>query len=200
MNRKQIIASIAPLILVATMIPAFRLLAGVMNARLAWYIGLKIYWIIWGITFPLYIIGWENIKVLLRPQRPNTLAIIFVSIPLIISIIGRFTLGMAYESDNIWILLLFIATCIGNGFFEEVLWRGVYLKVFPNSITFRMIWPSLCFAAWHYAPGSILSSNPLSLIIGAGVLGLYLSYVSRKTNTIFWSIITHILIGLVQVI
>jgi len=58
-----------------------------------------------------------------------------------------------------------------NSFWEEVLWRGVYITLFPDSRWWGIVWPTVWFALWHYAPGSV---SPLAdvrmLMIGAGVL------------------------------
>jgi len=55
------------------------------------------------------------------------------------------------------VLLLLLSSCLGNGFFEELPWRGLYLCLFPNSIILKMMWPSVWFALWHYVPGSVSS-------------------------------------------
>lgn len=199
MNTKQRIAIIAPLVLVAVMYPIFHALAAVMNDRVAWYLGLAIYWIIWGAVFPLFIIGKEEIKKLIRPQRPDKKILLLISIPLLGALAGRIILG-GYEKESVWIALLLFSTPFGNGFFEEVLWRGVYLKLFPDNLFFRMIWPSIWFALWHYAPGSVSSGNPARLIIGAGMMGLYLSYLTKKTNTVWWAIVVHTLGGFIMVV
>jgi len=201
LSRKQKVAIAIPPILIAFMYPIFHLLAGALtNDRIAWYLGLIIYWLIWGTLFPLFIIGNENIKTLIRPQKPSRRVFLLVAIPLILASIGRFMLGMEYEKESMWIYLLLLSTAFGNGFFEEVLWRGVYMQLFPKSIFYRMIWPSLWFAVWHYAPGSVLSDWVVTLMIGAGVFGLYLSYLTKKTNTLWWSILTHSLAGIIMVV
>jgi membrane protease YdiL (CAAX protease family) len=115
--------------------------------------------------------------------------------------IFKFVSGMEYEKASTWALLLLLSTAFGNGFFEEVLWRGVYMELFSNNIFYRMIWPSFCFAIWHYAPGSVSSSNNLiGLMVGAGLFGLYLSYLAKKTNTIWWSIVSHTLGGIIVIL
>lgn len=199
MNLKQKSAIITPPILIAFMYPIFHSLAGVMNDRIAWYLGLVIYWLIWGTVFPLFIIGKENIKMLVRPQKPDKKVLLHVAVPLLGALAGRFILGMGYEKDSVWIFLLLLSTIYGNGFFEEVLWRGVYVKLFPNNVFYRMIWPSVWFALWHYAPGSVLSGNLAALMIGAGVMGLYLSYLTKRMNTLWWAIIIHSLGGIIMV-
>jgi len=109
-----------------------------------------------------------------------------------IILLGAFTArllvpGMEYEKQSVWIFILLLSTCLGNGFFEELLWRGVYYKLFPNNILFRMIWPSIWFGIWHYVPVSINSNELTGLIgmmIGPFLMGLVLSYMTKKTNTI----------------
>jgi len=200
MNKKQLIAIMMPPILIVVMYPIFHSLAAAMNDRIAWYLGLIIYWLVWGTGFSLFIIGKENIKALIRPQKPNRKVLLLVAIPLLLTLIGRFVPGMEYEKESVWIFLLLLSTTFGNGFFEEVLWRGVYAKLFSGNVFYRMIWPSLWFALWHYAPGSVLSDNVAGLMIGAGVFGLYLSYLTKKTNTLWWSIVTHSLGGIIMIV
>ena len=204
MNKKQIIVIITPPILIAVMYPIFYLLVGALNAdRIAWYLGLVIYWLIWGAVFPLMILGKENILTLIRPQKPNKKILLLMSIPLLGALATRlFVPGMEYEKQSVWIFLLLLSTTFGNGFFEEVLWRGIYVKLFPDSIFYRMIWPSIWFALWHYVPGSVLHENITGLIglmAGSGVMGLYLSYLTKKTNTLWWSILVHLLGGVIMV-
>jgi len=174
-----------------------------MNGTVAWYLGLAIYWLIWGAAFPLLIIGWQNIKTLVRPQRPTKKVLLPVAIPLLGALIVQFMPGMGdYDKSSVWILLLLLSSTIGNGFFEELLWRGVYVRLFPDSIFYRMIWPGIWFALWHYVPGSVSSGSVAGLIglmAGAGVMGLYLSYLTRKTNTLWWSILVHFIGGIIMV-
>jgi len=124
MNPKQKLAIVTPLVLVAVMYPIFHALAGVMNDRVAWFLGLTIYWIIWGAIFPLLIIGKDAIKKLILPHKSDKKILLLIAIPLLGAVAGRFILG-GYEKESVWIALLLFSTPFGNGFFEEVLWRGV---------------------------------------------------------------------------
>ena len=199
MNSRQKISIVAPPVLVAVMYPIFHSLAAVMNDRVAWYLGLTIYWIIWGGIFPLFIVGKEAIKTLIRPQKPDKKILFLIAIPLLGAVAGRIILG-GYEKESVWIALLILSTPFGNGFFEEVLWRGVYVNLFPDHLFYRMIWPSVWFALWHYAPGSVSSGNPARLMIGAGVMGFYLSYLAKKRNTVWWGIVVHTVGGIIMVV
>ena len=205
MNKKQIIAFIIPPVLIAVMYPIFDSLAGALaNDRIAWYLGLITYWLIWGMVFPLIMIGKKGIKALIRPQKPAVVVILPISIILLGALAARlFVPGMEYEKQSVWILLPLLSTAFGNGFFEEVLWRGVYFTLFPNKIFYMMIWPTIWFAIWHYVPGSILHDNLtglMGLMAGSGLMGLLLSYMTKKTNTLWWSILAHTIGGIIMVV
>jgi len=204
MNKKQIIAVIIPFLLIAFMYPIFNLLAGTLsNDRIAWYLGLIIYWLVWGMGFPLLIIGKKDILALIRPQKPTVMIILPIFIILLGALSARLLVpGMEYEKQSVWILLLLLSTTLGNGFFEELLWRGVYYKLYPNNLFFRMIWPSVWFGIWHYVPVSVNNSEMTGLIammVGPILMGLVLSYMTKKTNTLWWSILAHTLGGIVLV-
>jgi len=201
MNSKQKIAIISPLLLIGVMYPVFQLLSGGFGGSvIGWYLGLVLYWLIWCTAFPLWIIGKESIRTIIRPQRLNLKVSLLVLFPLIGASLYRLVPGMGYEKPSPWILLLLLSTTFGNGLFEEVLWRGVYMELFPDSILFRIIWPSIWFALWHYAPGSVSSDgNELGLMIGSAVFGFYLSFLAKKTETIWWSIVVHTIGAIIMI-
>jgi membrane protease YdiL (CAAX protease family) len=185
------------------MYPIFHLLQSAFksNWRIGWYLGLVIYWILWGGLFPWLLIGKTEILKLIQPQRLTPQIFILILIPLIGAGLYRLIPGMNYEKPSIWIFLLLLSTNLGNGFFEELLWRGVYLKLFPTSIFLGMVWPTLWFALWHYIPGSVSpDGNVLGLMIGSGIMGFYLSFLARKTGTIWWTILMHTLGGLIMIL
>ena len=200
-NAKQITALCMPILLLVTMYPIFQLLARKFGKSAAWYSGLVIYWIIWGVMFPFLLLGNNAVMNLLRPPKIEWYALLLASIPILFSISGRIFLRIKYEKATVWALLALLITALGNGFFEELLWRGTYLSLFPESILYQMIWPSLGFALWHYAPGSVSQSGKVwRLMAGALFLGLFLSLLARQTDTIWWSIFAHTVAGIVLVI
>lgn len=205
MNRKQIGTIISPIIIIVVMYPLFQSLSTAFhsNWRIGWFLGLAIYWLLWGIGYPLFIIGKESIGAIIKPQKPSVSIILLVLFPLIMAAIFRFIPGgMEYDKPNAFILVLLLFTAFGNGFFEEILWRGVYMKLFPNNLLLRIVWPSIWFGLWHYVPGSV---NPngghvLGLIIGALFLGFYSGFLAKITNTLWWSIVIHVLGGIIMVV
>ena len=200
MDTTKIIALVMPIVLLAIMYPIFQLLSRKFGNQAGWFWGLVIYWLIWGIVFSFALVGKETIINLVRPQKFTFQAVMFTAIPIIFAAIGRIFMGIKYEKASVWIWLGLLVTAVGNGLFEEILWRGTYLALFPGSILFQIIWPSVWFGIWHYAPGSVSSrGNVRGLMVGAIFLGLFLSLLAKQTDTIWWSILGHTLAGIVMV-
>lgn len=200
-NNKKKIAIVAPLVLIAMMYPIFQFLAGKYGERIGWYLGLVLYWLIWGGVFSWSMIGKESILRIIRPQKFTLRILLLILFPLLMAALYKYIPGMDYEKPSVWIFLLLVSTNFGNGFFEELLWRGVYMSLFPDSLIFRIIWPSIWFALWHYVPGSVIANgNVIGLIIGSGLMGLYLSFLAKKTGTIWWTILTHTIGGFIMIL
>lgn len=203
-DKKRIIAILTPPILIAFMYPIFQFLAGALeNDRIAWYLGLATYWLIWGAAFPLLMIGFQNAKELIRPQKIYRKVWLLLAVPLVGAIGAKLVPGMgAYEKKSLIITILLVSSTFGNGFFEELLWRGVYTKLFPTNLFFRMIWPGIWFGLWHYVPVSIHNGQLTGLIgmmIGPMMMGLYFSYLTKKTNTLWWAMIAHTVGGIIMI-
>ena len=199
MSRKQIAALAALPTLTLTMIPTYRLLARWLGQKRAWYAGFVVYWLMWCIPVSLWAIGPRKLKELLTVQRLHKAEWFMLIIYPALAFLGRNTLNKAPRSNREKTLLVFVT--IMNSFWEEVLWRGVYITLFPDSRLWGAVWPTVWFALWHYAPGSV---SPLTdvrtLMIGAGVLGASLSWLSWKTQSIRSAALAHILGGLAQVL
>ncbi len=205
MSVKSKIAVIAPVLVLVVMYPVFQVLAHIFpgNWRIAWLLGLLIYWIIWGLGFSWFMIGKTTIRTLITPQRPTLKIILLVLLPVVLTALFKHVCGESgYDSPDTLIYILVLLTPLGNGLFEEILWRGVYMTLFPRNLWLRIVWPGIWFALWHYAPGSI---NPErghvpALMIGALFLGFYSAFLAKRTDTIWWSIIVHVLGGIIIVI
>lgn len=154
-----------------------------------------------GRTFPLWILDKAKIKRIIRPQKLNIKIFLLILFPLLMAALYRFIPGMEYQKPGLVIFFLLLSTNFGNGFFEELLWRGMYMELFPNRIFLRIVWPGIWFGLWHYVPGSISpSGNVAGLMIGSALMGLYLGFLARKTGTIWWTILAHTLGGFIMIV
>jgi membrane protease YdiL (CAAX protease family) len=84
-----------------------------------------------------------------------------------------------------------------NGFCEEVLWRGLYVRVFPENIWLAILYPSVGFALWHLVPLSIFSEgNKYSFVLSTFFLGMVYGYIAYETGSAKWTAISHSLNGM----
>lgn len=201
MSREQIVTIIVPIVLIAIMYSIFQLLAHIFGATAAWYGGLVIYWLLWGLAYPLLVLGKDAVLELIRPARFDVIALLLALIPVLFAAIGRYQYGVQYEKSSALIGIALLVTAFGNGLFEEIFWRGMYLRQFPSQFLLVVVWPSIMFAIWHYAPGTVSGSGDVvRLMAGAALYGLFLGYLAYRTDTIFWGIISHTVAGTIMVI
>jgi membrane protease YdiL (CAAX protease family) len=167
------------------------------GVNIAWYLGMIIYWIIWGIIFPIVLVGGTKIIQLFDFKSIGIVPIIILVIPLIFTMIGR--LFMKLEQANVKGQMALAGSSIATGVLEEILWRGIFMIMFPHNIIWGFIWPTIWFSIWHLAPGSISVVNKWVLMFGALVFGICWGIVAIQTSTIIWSIISHIGVGLIRI-
>ena len=204
-NNEQIIAIVALPGICILMYPVFRLLGNKYGKILwngknpAWYLGILTYWIIWCVVFPIVLIGWSRIVVVFELKQIGIISLLISIFPIVFTFIGRFILKFEQVSNNKE--QIFIATtAIIMGIVEEVLWRGLFIVIFPGDYLWGFIWPSVWFAIWHLDPGSISILNKWTLALGALIFGLCWGFVAMQTNSIFWTVISHVSVGLVRII
>ncbi len=80
-----------------------------------------------------------------------------------------------------------------NAVFEEIIWRGILLSALKKYIStvYAVIVTSVGFGLFHLSIGF---SIPLSLLIS--VAGLIYAFITLKTNSIYPSIVFHIVINM----
>jgi membrane protease YdiL (CAAX protease family) len=88
-----------------------------------------------------------------------------------------------------------LGVAVANALLEEVLWRGVYITLWPRNPWLGWLWPAVGFAAWHFAPQVI---HPSSMGSGAFVaasflLGLSWGCVAFRTGSLRLVSISHVL-------
>jgi membrane protease YdiL (CAAX protease family) len=107
-------------------------------------------------------------------------------------------LTQRYDPSDLMTKLILVFTSFATGTLEEVLWRGVYITLFPKNRLWGLVWPTIWFALWHFAPGTVSNIPVLALMSGALLIGSCWGLLAYQTNTIRWSAMSHILTGLVR--
>jgi hypothetical protein len=94
---------LAPFVLIAVVYTIFQLLARILgrkNWRLAWYLGLAIYWLIWGAVFPCLMIGKDSIIRIIQPQPLTGKMFFLVLFPIAMSALYKLIPKMKYEKNK----------------------------------------------------------------------------------------------------
>lgn len=198
LNRAVLI--LTPPVLLASTYAAFQGFTAALGTKLGYLCGFLFYWIFWCLAVPLWLLGKDGLKHIFRKTnprfgRPNWLGLVFLFVPLLLGY--GYAFPKAIGQANFTIILLSALIAITNGTLEELLWRGAYLSVFEDNWFLGYVYPSVGFAVWHYAPQSIFPNTApggnLSLVIVAGLVGLLWGWSAKKTGSIRWATISHIL-------
>lgn len=158
-----------------------------------------IYWVFWCFLIPLFslkglkpLIGLFKASIPRFGDRPD-LTLSLLLWPIIITIFFGFIPQLGKLSFSILIVSILLGFV--NGFTEEILWRGVYVAMFPDNVWLNYIYPSVTFALWHICPISVIvtrfAGGIYSYLFAALLFGLSWGFYARKTGSIRWCAISH---------
>lgn len=200
-ERKTLLMLAMPLALIASTWAAFQVFTQWWGYPLGYLMGFVFYWVFWCLAFPVYALGGVRpVLELFKEGQPtfrklgwkiHFLLWFWIAFPLFTIFLPRVgSVGLAVLAGS-----LLIGAVIGVT--EELLWRGVYLRLFPNSTWMNMIYPSLMFGLWHISPQSVKASSMpggVFLFVAYAVfLGLAYAYCARKTGSIRWVTLSHVI-------
>ncbi len=121
-KNKRLAGIIAPPILMLAMFLIYTLFGIIFGNEVGWYLGLFVYWMLCGLLFSIWLIGFEKIKQLSVPRKLKLKLIPLIIFPVLMAFIFRYFSGTEYNKINILGALLLVITAFGNGIFEEILW------------------------------------------------------------------------------
>lgn len=196
---RQCLALATPPVLTMTMIPTFIGFVAWFGYPLGYLLAFVVYWIGWClIVAALLLGGWREIPALYsraasRRGKNDWKTALLLLWPLPFPLLFRF-LPQVGEA-NLAILVASVLLGLVIGVTEEVLWRGVYVRLFPQHISLNTLYPSIMFALWHLAPQAVVV-NPspggaASFVFYSLVLGLSYATHARKTGSIRGATLSH---------
>lgn len=188
-----------PVLLTASTALVFTTLVRWLGTDLGYLLGFCFYWL-WCVSVPLVLLGRDGFLSLFREESPffrreNWFLIMLLALTIVGALVGYAIPSLADVSLRI---LLFSPIAIVNGTFEEVLWRGTYVKAFRHSALLACIYPALGFAVSHISPLLVFPAEGgvLPFMLSTFFLGLAFGWVAYKTGTAKWTAIAHSIIGL----
>jgi membrane protease YdiL (CAAX protease family) len=193
-----------PLLLLLSTAFVFTTLARWLGKEWGYLLGFAFYDLLWCITVPLVLLGKGGFFSLFGEERAlfrkeNWLPILLVTLPVVVSLFSTFIPNVA--RTTLLVIMIGIPAATINGTCEEILWRGLYVKAFPNKVMLGLIYPAIGFALWHFSPQLLLPAegNILVFVIFTLILGLSYGWTAYKTGSIRWTALSHSLIGILAV-
>jgi membrane protease YdiL (CAAX protease family) len=162
-------------------------------------LGFFFYWTVWCLIVSLFYLGKDGFLSLLVDEtpllsRPNWLAAVLWTLIIIVSLVMY---GKNFIQAPLTLILVAIPLATINGICEELLWRGLYVRAFPDNFWLAILFPSIGFAFWHLAPQQVFSSgNKWAFILSTFFLGLAYGFIAYKTGSAKWTAISHSINGI----
>lgn len=196
-RRRRIGALVAPPVLIATTYLVFQVGVGWLGLRWGYLAGFLFFWIVWCAGFSLWAIGLQGVAVVLRDTRPRlpnptALWLALLAFPVAGGFVTVFVRDLPRATLGVIALAWTIA--VVNASLEELLWRGVYVRIFDGRLLLGWLYPATMFALWHISPTSVLGSSAV-LVAGAAYLGLVYGWIAFRTGSVRYTIPAHILVN-----
>lgn len=192
-----------PLLLVPSTALVFTFAAKWLGKESGYLLGFVFYWVFWCLLVPLSILKSESSLTLFKEKKrlfqksnwlPATLLVVIIAVTVAMYPPTRLS------AAPIKLLILVIPTAIINGICEELLWRGLYIKVFPENPALGIIYPSIGFALWHICPQLVFPAETgiTPFVLSTFFLGISYAWISYRTGSIKWNVISHSLGGILD--
>jgi membrane protease YdiL (CAAX protease family) len=190
---------VLPVLLLPSMLAVFGLTNRWLGREPAYLLGFSFYWLFWCLLVPRWLLGKKEFNTILSDHRPlfsrsNWLA---AALWLVVTLVAALMFAAEFIRAPLHLILLAIPLATINGFCEEILWRGLYVRLFPKSAWLAILYPSIGFALWHLAPQTIFpAENVVGFVISTFFLALPYGYIAYRTGSARWTAISHSLSGI----
>jgi membrane protease YdiL (CAAX protease family) len=189
---QQLAALVAPVAVPASMWWLFGALGRRLPPTLAYNLGFAIYWTGWCTAFPIAVLGSRRARhVLTQGRTPTAGEWAMLAFP----VAGAVTTTLLPQRRNAdaCTAAVMVSTAMVNALGEELLWRGVFIDLFPEDPVRGALWPMLGFTAWHLAPQRVLPSakGRWAFTAGAGVVGAVSTMIAYRSGGIRHVLLPH---------
>ncbi len=164
-----------------------------LRPRTAYNAGFAIYWLGWCTAVPVCVLGPRRaFRVLTSGRRPSAAQAAALLFPVLGAVATELVPRRRLIDPRV------LATMVGsaalNATTEELLWRGMFLEVYPDDPVRGALWPLMGFSLWHLAPQIVLPSRHgrAGFVLGAAVVGAASAFVSWRSRGLRWVLLPHI--------
>jgi len=167
--------------------------------KAGYLLGFGVYWLFWCLFIPRMMLGKTEFAAILHNHVPlfsraNWLA---ATLWLVVTLVAVIMYAGVFIRAPLALILLAIPLATANGFCEEILWRGLYVRLFPHNPWVSILYPSAGFALWHFAPQVIFpAENAIAFVISTFFLALPYGFIAWRTGSAKWTAIFHSVSGI----
>ena len=180
-----------PVAVPLSMTVLFSMLAKRMSPRSAYNIGFIVYWVGWCGLFSFWVLGWRrSIHLYSAGEKVSWVERALLALPVVGGAVTQ-VLPHRRDIDTRVAATMLVAAAV-NAPLEEMLWRGVFLEIFPDNVVLGAVWPLVGFSIWHLAPQLILPSRlgKARFTAGAATVGAVSAFTvwrRRRLRPVLWS-------------
>jgi membrane protease YdiL (CAAX protease family) len=193
----EIFLILLPFLVLPSTYLLFQVLTNYFAFKVGYFLGFLFYWFFWCFLIPLVLLGFKGIKELFIIKKPyfgkNKLVVALLILPLLLGY--GYAFPRAISQANLIIVISSIIISAINAAGEELLWRGLYLKVFVNSRLVYLFYSTFGFAIWHFAPLSVFANKApggaISFVAVSFLVGLIYAYAAKDQESITLTAIFH---------
>lgn len=188
-----------PFLLLPVMSGVFSLASRWLGTEAGYLLGFGVYWLFWCLFIPRVLLGKAEFASILRDCAPlfsrrNWPAAVLW---LLVTLVAVFMYAGEFIRASLVLILLALPLATVNGFCEEILWRGLYVRLFPRNPWLGILYPALGFALWHIAPQIIFpAENIIGFVVSTFFLALPYGFIAYRTGSARWTAISHSLSGI----
>lgn len=181
------------------MVGVFALASRWLGAEAGYLLGFGFYWLFWCLLVPRILLGKTEFATILHDRTPlfGRANWIVSLLWLVVMLVSVWMYAGDFLRAPLALILLAAPLATINGFCEEILWRGLYVRLFPRNPWLGILYPSLGFALWHLAPQVVFpAENVIGFVIATFFLALPYGYIAYHTGSARWTAISHSLSGI----
>jgi hypothetical protein len=193
---RRVVALSLPVVMPLAMTATFMVTEERLGETGGYVAGFGVYWAACA-ALSVGLLGRDGVRRVSRDRRPRLPRPVIVGAALLLwppagAIATRFVPEIGSATPRMVATIAGVA--VANAVLEELLWRGVYVTLWPENPWLGWVWPAVGFGAWHIAPQVIhrAAMGPLAYVVSATALGLSWGWVAWRTKSIRWTTVSHV--------
>lgn len=161
-GRRRVAVLAVPIAVPASMWALFSILARRMSPPAAYNTGFVGYWVGWCGLFPVWVLGWRTcLRLFISGDDASRAELAGLLFPVVGGAITQLIPNRRAIDPGVAAVM--VASAAVNAPLEELLWRGLFLEMFPDDLVRGAVWPLAGFALWHLAP-QVMPSHDVSVL------------------------------------